>query len=188
MVTFIKSATSLNDFPQSDKELIFIGKSNVGKSSLINSLYGKKTAYVGKTPGKTKMLNFFDVDNKYSFVDAPGYGYAKRSDKEIIAFGEMMEDYFNNRKALKLSILIIDVRHKPSKEDKEMKEFLDYTNKPYLIIANKIDKLSNNELANNKRMLIKELNINEDKIIFVSAMKKDNIEPLKDKIESIILK
>ena len=114
MTTFLKSALSFNEFPNSNKELIFLGKSNVGKSSLINSLYGKKTAYVGKTPGKTKMLNFFDVDNKYTFVDAPGYGYAKRSEKEIIQFGNMMEDYFQKRKELKLAILIIDVRHKPS--------------------------------------------------------------------------
>lgn len=188
MATFIKSASSYNDFPIGKNEIIFIGKSNVGKSSLINSLYGKKTAYVGKTPGKTKMLNFFDVDNKYTFVDAPGYGYAKRSDKEIIEFGEMMEAYFSKRDSLKLSILIIDSRHKPSKDDIEMKDFLEYSNKPYLIVANKIDKLSNNELANNKKMLINELDIDEDKIIYVSAMKKDNILLLKEKIEDIILK
>ena len=186
MVTFLKSAIRINDYPNSDKEIIFIGKSNVGKSSIINCLYGKKTAYVGKTPGKTKMLNFFDVDNKYSFVDAPGYGYAKRSEKEIIQFGEMMEDYFNKRDCLKLSIMIIDARHKPTSDDLDMKEFLDHTKIPYIIIANKIDKLSNNELFNSKKIILDTLKLDENQIIFLSANKKTNIDLLKEKINKVI--
>ena len=188
MTNFLKSALSFNDFPNTNKELVFLGKSNVGKSSLINSLYGKKTAYVGKTPGKTKMLNFFDVDNKYTFVDAPGYGYAKRSEKEIIQFGEMMEDYFQKRKELKLAILIIDVRHKPSKDDIDMKNYLDEFNIPYIIVANKIDKLSNNELFKAKKVLIENLNIKEENIRYISALKKDNTNIIKEEIESILLK
>ena len=188
MINFIKSATNINNYPDSNAEIIFIGKSNVGKSSIINCLYGKKTAYVGKTPGKTKMLNFFDVDNKYTFVDAPGYGYAKRSEKEIILFGEMMEEYFSKRNCLKLAIMIIDARHKPTNDDLDMKEYLNNYQIPYVIIANKIDKLSNNELFNNKKMILDYLNLDDNHIIFVSATKKTNIDKLKEIINESILK
>ena len=101
MAKFIKSVNLKKDYPQTNGEVVFIGRSNVGKSSLINSLYGK-IAYVGKTPGKTKLLNFFDVDGKYTVCDVPGYGFANRSYDELIAFGQMMEDYFAIREALKL--------------------------------------------------------------------------------------
>ena len=84
MVKFIKSTTKKNDFPDTKREVVFVGRSNVGKSSLLNALYKQKIAYVGKTPGKTRLINFFNVDDKYTAVDVPGYGYAKRSQKEAI--------------------------------------------------------------------------------------------------------
>ncbi len=183
MAKFLKSAKSFQEFPFSDKEVIFIGKSNVGKSSLINALYGKSTAYVGKTPGKTKMLNFFETNEGYTFVDAPGYGYAQRSDREIVEFGEMMEDYFTKREALRLAVLIIDCRHKPTKDDIEMKEYLDHFGKPYVILVNKIDKLSNNELFKQKKVIREALNCSDDQLIYASAFKKTNIEKVKEVLQ-----
>ena len=186
MIEFLKSASSANEFPITNKEIIFLGKSNVGKSSLINALYNQKLAYVGKTPGKTKMLNFFNVDNKYSFVDVPGYGYAKRSDKEILAFGEMMEEYFQKRNELILAIQIIDIRTGPSDDDIDMIDFLEFNEIPFIIVANKIDKLSNNELFKAKSSLLKSLNIDEDKLILISAKNKKNIDLLKERINLYI--
>ena len=183
MAEFLKSALSYEGFPESDREVIFIGKSNVGKSSLINALYGKSTAYVGKTPGKTKMLNFFKTKEGYTFVDAPGYGYAKRNDKEIVQFGEMMEDYFGKREALRLAVMIIDVRHKPSSDDIDMWEYLKESGIPCLLIANKTDKLSGNELFKAKKVLTETLDVDEKDIRYISALKKKNTEDLREEIE-----
>ena len=179
MIKFIKGATKSQDYPVSKYEIVFVGRSNVGKSSLINALYGK-IAYVGKTPGKTRILNFFDVDSAYTVCDVPGYGYAKRSDKEIIEFGEMMEDYFTNRKALKLCVCIIDIRHKPTQDDIDMIEYLKEKKLKCLIVANKDDKLSNNQRVNNLKLISETLNIDKDKIINVSCTKKTNIEKLRE--------
>ena len=109
MIKFIKSCKT-KDYPESAGEIVFAGRSNVGKSSLINALYGK-IAYVGKTPGKTRLLNFFNVDDSYTVCDVPGYGFANPSEKQLIEFGVMMENYFTNRHELRLCVLILDIRH-----------------------------------------------------------------------------
>lgn len=185
MAKFIKSVNLKKDYPPSNGEIVFIGRSNVGKSSLINSLYGK-VAYVGKTPGKTKLLNFFDVDGKYTVCDVPGYGFANRSNDELIAFGQMMEDYFANRKELKLCVSILDIRHKPSKDDMEMLAFLKEYNIPYLIVLNKADKVSGNERVKNITMISEIVGIERDKLIYISTLKKTNIDLLKEKIENYL--
>ena len=181
MIKFIKGATKHIDYPNSNYEIVFVGRSNVGKSSLINALYGK-IAYVGKTPGKTRILNFFDVDGNYTVCDVPGYGYANRSNKEIIEFGEMMEDYFNNRKSLKLCVCIIDIRHKPTNDDVEMIEYLKEMKMKCLIVANKDDKLSNNQRVLAFKTISETLGIPKDKILNVSCLKKSNIDKLKQMI------
>lgn len=182
MIKFIKGATKHIDYPNSNYEIVFVGRSNVGKSSLINALYGK-IAYVGKTPGKTRILNFFDVDGNYTVCDVPGYGYANRSNKEIIEFGEMMEDYFNNRKCLKLCVCIIDIRHKPTNDDIEMIEYLKEKKMKCLIVANKDDKLSNNQRVLALKTISETLDIPKEKIINVSCLKKTNIDKLKEIID-----
>ena len=176
MVNFICSATNKNDFPDTEREVVFVGRSNVGKSSLINAIYNQKLAYVGKTPGKTKLINFFDVDNIYTAVDVPGYGYAKRSMNETVQFGKMMEDYFSRNDKIRLVVMIVDSRIGLTKDDLDMKDFIEDRNLNFVIAANKIDKLSNNQLNNNKKKLFTDI----DNIVYVSAEKKKNINQLKD--------
>ena len=148
---FVKSAFAETDWPGDSKpEIAFLGRSNVGKSSLINSLLGVRgLARTSSTPGRTQSLNFFLINKKFRFVDLPGYGYA-RAPKTIKAqWGAAAEDYLAKRAHLVLSIHIVDSRHEPSKQDLQLHEWLVHRQKPYLIIATKSDKLSNNELRKN---------------------------------------
>lgn len=181
MVEFLKSAKTISEFPLNYNEVVFVGRSNAGKSSLLNALYKKDIAYVGKTPGKTKLINFFNIDNEYLAVDVPGYGYANRSKQEAIQFGQMMEEYFS-RKQVKYCVMIVDSRIGLTRDDLDMKDFLDDKKIKYVIVANKIDKLSNNELFNVKNKIFKEY----ENIIYVSAIKRKNIDELKQLIKDNI--
>lgn len=181
MISFIKSAKSINDFPKTEREVVFVGRSNAGKSSLLNALYKKDLAYVGKTPGKTRLINFFDIEGKYTAVDVPGYGFAHRSQDEAIEFGNMMDDYFS-RKNVKLAVIIVDSRLGLTKDDIDMKDYLESKNIKYIIAANKIDKLSNNELNKNKQMFFNDYKY----VTYISAVKKTNISELKEDIESLL--
>lgn len=185
MIKFIKGAKSVKDYPESKFEIVFIGRSNVGKSSLINCLYGK-AAYVGKNPGKTRIINFFNVDNKYTICDVPGYGYANRSSEELIEFGNMMEDYFSNRKALRLCIFIVDIRRVPNNDDVDMINFIREKRIKCLVVANKNDKVSNNDRNNSIKTISESLNIPINSIICVSCLNKINIDTLKDKITELV--
>ncbi|MGN0528216.1 MAG: ribosome biogenesis GTP-binding protein YihA/YsxC [Eubacterium sp.] len=128
--------------PVSDKaEIAFAGRSNVGKSSLLNKLFNRKSlARVSSVPGKTITVNFYNVDN-VNFVDLPGYGYAKISKQEKSRFGELMEGYFQSGRNIKLVVQLVDMRHKPSADDYSMIEFLKHNNIPFIIVMTKADKL-----------------------------------------------
>jgi GTP-binding protein len=148
---FIKSAFKESDWPADSKpEIAFLGRSNVGKSSLINSLLlVRGLARTSSTPGRTQSLNFFSVNDRFRFVDLPGFGYA-RVPKDIKAtWGDMVTSYLAKRRQLVLSIHIVDSRHEPTKQDLQLHEWLKHCNKPRLIVATKSDKLSNNELRKN---------------------------------------
>ena len=146
--TFIKSATSTEHYPRDGRpEIAFMGRSNVGKSSLINSLLGVRgLARTSSTPGRTQLINFFSINDSFNFVDFPGYGYARvpRDVKKL--WGPMIEKYLATRANLVLSILITDSRHEPTELDLLMKGWLEARGKPFIIVATKADKLSSNKL------------------------------------------
>jgi GTP-binding protein len=166
---FVKSAFAEIDWPGDGKpEIAFLGRSNVGKSSLINSLLGVRgLARTSSTPGRTQALNFFLINRKFRFVDFPGYGYA-RAPKTIKAqWGAAAEEYLAKRAHLVLSIHIVDSRHGPSKQDLQLHEWLEHQQRPHLIIATKSDKLSNNELR--KNIDATESALNTDRVLIYSA-------------------
>ena len=145
---FIKSAFREVDWPHDDRpEIAFMGRSNVGKSSLINSLLRVRgLARTSSTPGRTQALNFFLINRKFRFVDLPGFGYARVPKDIRESWGEMVTSYLAKRRQLMLSIHIVDSRHEPTKLDLQLHEWLKHSAKPRLIVATKSDKLSNNEL------------------------------------------
>lgn len=145
-VRFVKSAADKAGFIRDGRHtVVFAGKSNVGKSSVINRLLERKNfARVGGTPGKTVQVNYFDVDDVY-FVDLPGYGYAKVSDSERRRWGVLMEDFFAERGRIDLGVLIVDARHAPTADDLTMADFFLQTERPFCVLANKCDKLKKSE-------------------------------------------
>lgn len=183
MVEFIKSAVYADEYPQHDlKEVVIVGRSNVGKSSFINSCFKYKIAHVGKTPGKTRLLNFFNINDQFVLVDVPGYGYAKLSQKELLKFGEMMETYFQERKQLKLMILIVDARHKPTIDDLSMMDFARFHKLKVLVVANKFDKLKQSEIKDKIALIKGTLDISENSLVTYSSLTNYNQKNIKDKI------
>lgn len=148
-VEFVRGAVGSKDFPQDGRaEVAFIGRSNVGKSSLINSLLGHKVARTSNTPGRTQQINFFLVNESFYFVDLPGYGYAKVSKVKHGELQRLIEKYLAERKTSVLTIMLVDSRHLPSKLDLQTKLWLEQSARPFLVVLTKSDKLSNNELNN----------------------------------------
>lgn len=188
MITYIKSSKLDLDWPKTSGELVFVGRSNVGKSSFINALYNQNIARVGKTAGKTRLINFFDVDGLYTAVDVPGYGFANRSAKEIIDFGTMMENYFSKREHLKLVIMLVDIRHKPTRDDLDMIDFLRQHHKKVLVVANKCDKLSYSQSLKALKLISETLNVDLKYIVKASALKKENMVEIRKLVENIVLK
>jgi GTP-binding protein len=169
---FIKSAFAETDWPRDSKlEIAFLGRSNVGKSSLINSLLGVRgLARTSSTPGRTQSLNFYLINEKFRLVDLPGYGYARAPKSVKAEWGAAAENYLAKREQLVLSIHIVDSRHEPSKQDLQLHEWLEHQQKSHLIIATKSDKLSNNELRKNIAGIERALNI--DRVLVYSATTK----------------
>lgn len=184
MITFQKaelvvSAPEKKYWPETTlPEIVLAGRSNVGKSSFINAMCTrKKLAYVGNTPGKTRLLNFFNLDDKYMFVDVPGYGYAHISKTQLMKFGQMMEDYFAQRTQKKGVVILIDARHKPTEDDSTMLEFARYYEIPVAIVVTKTDKVPSTRLKNQLNMIRKELCLSSDEPLFsFSAEKKEGME------------
>lgn len=145
---FIKSCAGQKDLPIEDMpEIAFVGRSNVGKSSLINCLVLRKNLVkTSGTPGKTQVINFFRINDAFNLVDLPGYGYAKAPRETREKWGTMIEGYLTNRKALKAVVFILDIRHLPTEDDKKMKEWLDYYNIPAIYAATKADKIKSREI------------------------------------------
>ena len=166
---FLKSAFKEDDWPRDSlPEIAFLGRSNVGKSSLINSLLSVRgLARTSSTPGRTQSLNFFQINDKLRFVDFPGFGYARVPKQIKSSWGEMATSYLAKRQQLVLSIHIVDSRHEPTKQDLQLHEWLEESSRPRLIVATKSDKLSNNELRKNLEHIARVLN--DDSVMAYSA-------------------
>jgi GTP-binding protein len=166
---FLKSAFQEADWPKDPKpEISFLGRSNVGKSSLINSLLSVRgLARTSSTPGRTQSLNFFEINDQFRFVDFPGFGYARVPREIKSSWGEMATTFLAKRRQLVLSIHIVDSRHEPTKQDLQLHEWLENSGKPRLIVATKSDKLSNNELKKNLEHIARVLD--DDSVMAYSA-------------------
>jgi len=185
---YIASAVYIDQFPKSAlPEVVFAGRSNVGKSSLINMLTGrKKLAYFSQKPGKTQTLNFYNINDTIMLVDVPGYGYAKVSAKQRAAFGEMIETYFSTREQTAAVCLLLDIRHNPTADDKQMITFLQHYEIPLIILLTKADKLSNQKQQAQIKQLRRVLGMSEDTVPFVLTSAENGLG--KDKAWSEILK
>lgn len=152
----VVSAVRRSQYPEDGlKEFLLLGRSNVGKSSFVNTLTNqKKLARTSSTPGKTRNLNFYLINNSFYFVDVPGYGYASVSKKEQRKFGLMIEEYLEKRENLKRTFLLVDLRHKPSNDDVLMYKFLKYYNLPVTVIATKLDKVPKSKVEKCKKLIL----------------------------------
>ncbi len=172
-VEFVKSGASLEGLPpRSMPEIAFAGKSNVGKSSVINRILNRKNfARVGEAPGKTTHANYFNVDGKCYFVDLPGYGYAKVPKSEKERWGRLMEGYFASGR-ITLGILIVDARHAPTMNDVTMADYFLQTGCPFLVVANKWDKLKKSEMEKNLATIRQDLALPEDCVLIPFSAEK----------------
>ena len=169
------SAANKSHYPQDDiPEIALAGRSNVGKSSFINTLLNRKNlARTSGKPGKTQLLNFFNIDDKLRFVDVPGYGYAKVSKIERAKWGKMIEEYLTSRENLRAVVSLVDLRHDPSVDDVQMYEFLKYYEIPVILVATKADKIPRGKWNKHESAIKKKLNFdpNDDFILFSSVDK-----------------
>lgn len=180
---FIISAVKRDQYPIDGlPEVAFVGRSNVGKSSIINSLTNRKMlAKVSQTPGKTRLVNFFKINGEMYIVDLPGYGYAKVSKKELASWGNTIEMYLTGRHELKRVILLVDCRHKPTKDDITMHEWIKHFGYEVIVVATKSDKLSRMNLQKSEKVIRETLNLQkQDKLYFFSSLNKNGRDELVD--------
>lgn len=163
---YIISAVSKKQYPSFNyPSFVFLGRSNVGKSSFINALTNRKNlAYTSSKPGKTIALNFYNIDDRFIFIDVPGYGYAQKKIDDRLKFGEMIEELLNVYKNLKICFLIVDIRHEPTEDDLLMYNYLKHYDKNVVIIATKSDKLSNNQIAKALKVIRVKLGLKDDEL------------------------
>lgn len=182
---FIKSAPTYLDKPEKNlPEVVFVGKSNVGKSSLINALVKNKSmAFTSSKPGYTKLLNYFEIDEKFYLVDAPGYGYTKSGSKHLDNFSKMMETYFDNPN-LNAVVFIVDSRHELGSNDIDFYNFIVEKGLPFILVCSKCDKLNQSETAKIKKHIKVDLKI--ENFILTSTIKNKGIDEVKIQIQKLI--
>jgi len=165
-VTLEAVAVAPAGYPDNFKpEIAFVGRSNVGKSSMINALINRKAlARVSKQPGKTRTINFYNIEDKLYFVDLPGYGYARAPKHEMAKWGSMIEGYLKNRQQLKCIVQLIDIRHEPSALDMQMHEWLRHYNFKMIFVLTKLDKIKRSQVAKHVRIIRQALNLSTDDI------------------------
>lgn len=181
--------TNFSHYPQDGKpEIAFAGKSNVGKSTLINAILGRRAlARTSSQPGKTRTINFYDVNGQMYVVDLPGYGYAKAPKTEIAKWGQMIEEYLGKREELRAIILLIDIRHEPGKNDMMMYDWLKHYGYDIIIAATKADKINRSQIQKHLSVIRKTLGLrSEDVLIPFSGEKKTGVEELWAEIERFL--
>ncbi|MFH5836691.1 ribosome biogenesis GTP-binding protein YihA/YsxC [Proteiniclasticum sp. C24MP] len=187
---FITSAVRKNQYPETGHpEVAFVGRSNVGKSTIINAITNRrKLAKVSNTPGRTRLVNFFLINEAAMLVDLPGYGYAKISKTEKAAWGKIIEDYINSSPHLKRFVLLVDSRHKPTADDIAMMEYFRYYEKDVVVIGTKLDKLKRNDIRKSEKLIRETLELTEkDQLILYSSTSKENLQAVIDLVFRDIL-
>ena len=182
-------AVKPNQYPPQDMyEIAFAGRSNVGKSSLLNLLtHRKNLARVSGSPGKTRTINFYLIDGEFRIVDLPGYGYAKVSKSVSEGWGDMMETYLGNRPNLLKVVQLVDIRHAPSKQDIEMYSYLRHYGLDGLVVATKADKISRNQMQKQVKLIRETLKLSgDDKVIPVSSLKRTVYDVLLDEMGKLL--
>lgn len=176
--SFVISAAGKEGWPESDlPEVVVVGRSNVGKSSFINALTNrKKLAYVGSTPGKTQLLNFFDIDGQWMLVDVPGYGYAKLSKSQLMKLGKMMDEYFGEREQITCVVSLIDSRHGPTSDDLDMIEYFKETGRDIVVVATKIDKVPKTKRLAALKKISQQLQLPMKSVFAVSSTEKTGFD------------
>lgn len=169
-------------------EIAFVGRSNVGKSSFINSFLGRKSlAKTSSKPGKTRTINFYNINDKFRLVDLPGYGFAKVSKTEKEKWAKLINEYLNTRENLKEIFLLVDIRHEPTELDKQMYDFIIESGFTGFVIATKFDKISKSKIQKNIKVIQKKLEIEDEGLIFAySSETKHNKDVLWEQVEVII--
>jgi GTP-binding protein len=188
-VDIIISAVSKEQYPETGlKEVALSGRSNVGKSSFINAICGRKgVARISSKPGKTITLNFYNADNKFVFVDVPGYGYAKQSKTEREKWGAMIEGYLTKRESLSCVVQLVDLRHPPTQDDIMMYDFLKYYELPVIVVATKSDKVPRTKIQKHINVIKRDLEMeSEDQIIPFSSVDKQKLPEIMTALENFI--
>ncbi|MGT2750838.1 ribosome biogenesis GTP-binding protein YihA/YsxC [Streptococcus orisasini] len=183
--SILLSAANKSHYPQDElPEIALSGRSNVGKSSFINTLLGRKNlARTSSKPGKTQLLNFYNIDDKLRFVDVPGYGYAKVSKAERAKWGKMIEDYLTSRDNLRAVVSLVDFRHNPSADDVQMYEFLKYYDIPVILVATKADKVPRGKWNKHEAAIKKKLDFDKlDQFIIFSSVDRTGLDASWDAI------
>ena len=183
------SAVSPKQYPQNDlPEIVLVGKSNVGKSSFINTMVNrKKLAPTSSEPGKTRQINFYNIDEKFYLVDLPGYGYSKMSKTQQAQVGQFIEEYLFHRTKISLIVFLIDIRHAPTNNDRLMYDYIIRSQKPFILIANKADKIAPTKVMNQAKTLQKEINpLLDATMLPFSSEKKIYTEDVWNEIEKYI--
>jgi len=182
------SAVSPKQYPNNDlPQIVLVGKSNVGKSSFINTLLNRKAlARTSNTPGKTRQINFYNIDQNFYFVDLPGYGYSKLSKQEQINMGKFIEDYLQKSKNIALIVFLLDIRHNPTNDDVLMLDYIKKTNLPYIIVCNKADKVAPTKVDSEVNRIKDYLNLSFSTVIPFSAERRIYTEKAIEEIEKYI--
>jgi len=184
---FVTSVADKNFYKSSYPEIAFVGRSNVGKSSLINFISRRKNlAKTSSTPGKTKLINYFLLNKSFFLVDLPGYGYAQVSKQEKTNWGDFLEDYLKTSKNLKCVYLLLDVRRTPTDQDEQMIKFLYFNRIPMKIVITKTDTLSRSQVANQLFMITGKLGVMKSDVIVTSSLDKKGQVELLSSIESFV--